>query len=65
MVLLCSSHVEPKKPYSDIKSLNKSHDFKITVVPMTEKDIVQNVNFDETEIKNLNKYLMASNDKSK
>ena len=36
MVLLCSSHVEPKKSNSDLKSLNKN--FKVTVVPMTEKD---------------------------
>ena len=62
MVLLCSSHVEPKKPYSDLKSLNN---FKVTVVPMTEKDVEslknQNVDFSDKELNkemnNLNKYI--------
>jgi len=63
MVLLSSSHVEPKKSHSDLKSLNKN--FKVTVVPMTEKDIEslknQNINFNDTEIKKM----LESNDKKK
>ena len=69
MVLLCSSHVEPKKPYSDLKSLNKVNDFKVTVVPMTEKDIEslknQNVDFSDKELNNLNKYINLSDKKKK
>jgi len=59
MVLLCSSHVEPKKINSDLKSLNKTHDFKVTVVPMTEKELEslknQNINFNTEELNNLKK----------
>jgi len=59
MVLLCSSHVEPKKTNSDLKSLNKAQDFKVTVVPMTEKELEslknQNINFNTEELNNLKK----------
>lgn len=62
MVLLCSSHVEPKKSDSDLKSLNKN--FKVTVVPMTEKDTEslknQNINFSDLDIK---KILPSSDEK--
>jgi hypothetical protein len=62
MVLLCSSHVEPKKSNSDLKSLNKN--FKVTVVPMTEKDTEslknQNINFSDLDIK---KILPSSDEK--
>jgi len=63
MVLLCSSHVEPKKSDSDLKSLNKN--FKVTVVPMTEKDTEslknQNINFSDLDIKKI----LPSSDKKK
>ena len=63
MVLLCSSHVEPKKQNSDLKSLNKARDFKVTVVPMTEKELEslknQNINFSDLDIKKI----LPSNDK--
>jgi hypothetical protein len=63
MVLLCSSHVEPKKQNSDLKSLNKN--FKVTVVPMTEKDTEslknQNINFSDFDIKKI----LPSSDKKK
>jgi hypothetical protein len=63
MVLLCSSHVEPKKSNSDLKSLNKN--FKVTVVPMTEKDTEslknQNINFSDLDIKKI----LPSSDKKK
>jgi riboflavin synthase alpha subunit len=65
MVLLCSSHVEPKKSNSDLKCLN--NEFKVKVVPMTEKDVEllknQNINFSDLEVNNLNKYV--STDKKK
>jgi hypothetical protein len=65
MVLLCSAHVEPNKPNSDLKSLNKINDFKVTVVPMTEKELEslknQNINFSDLDIKKI----LPSNDKKK
>jgi len=33
MVLLCSSHVKPKKQTSDLKCLN--NEIKVKVIPMT------------------------------
>ena len=63
MVLLCSSHVEPKKSYSDLKSLNKN--FKVTVVTITEKDTEslknQNIDFNNLNIKDI----LSSNNKKK
>jgi hypothetical protein len=65
MVLLCSSHVEPKKQFSDLKSLNKEHNFKITVVPMTEKQVdeLKNQNINFTDLNSLNKNIVSSTKK--
>ena len=64
MVLLCSSHVEPKKSYSDLQTLNKENNFKVTIVPMTEKEVesLKNQNIDFNDI---NKHINLSNDKKK
>ena len=65
MVLLCSSHVEPKKQFSDLKSLNKEHNFKITVVPMTEKQVdeLKNQNINFNDLTSLNKNIVSSKKK--
>ena len=51
--------------YSDLQSLNKVNNFKVTVVPMTEKDVEslknQNIDFNDLDIKKI----LSSNDKKK